>query len=326
MVSRGASAMLVLALLAASATASAQPAIERPVTDAAGVLGDATIAAIEERLHAHHDAGRGQIALLVVATLEGQPITDYALRAAERWRGGSEARDDGALFVLATQDREMRIEVGYGLEEAIPDTAAMQILDGLVPHLRARRFDAAAWAVADALIVRTGGASEPFPPALAAAATRDGEPVPSGRPRHAYTVPADDGFARDAEADRAWAEEQARSSLQGFGLLAFVVLMSLLVFVYLWRQSSVAYDRDGRRIDRPLGEIFDDVRTALESAAAESGGGAGGGGGHSRGASDSHRSHRRERSHGGSSGSGGSHRSYGGGGGGFGGGGASKRW
>ena len=79
-------AALALGVWSVAAVAVAQPSITRPVTDAAGVLSPDAVDAIEAHLHAHHDAGRGQIALLIVRTTGGVPINDYALRT------GAEAR------------------------------------------------------------------------------------------------------------------------------------------------------------------------------------------------------------------------------------------
>lgn len=328
------SAALGLALvlvLALPALASAQPAITRPVTDEAGVLSSEAVSAIEARLHAHRDAGHAQIALLIVRTMHGVPITDYAMRAAEAWGGGAGARDDGVLFVLAVADRDMRIEVGYGLEQAIPDAAAMRILDTLVPPMRAGRFDAAAWLVSDALVERTGGASEPMPAAIAQrTATLPPETAQAAETPSDTPWPPADPIA-DAAYERELRERDARETRAWLGCGAFFVLPILFVFLYLWRSSNVEYDADGvQRV--PWRRLFSDVALlagAFVAALASGGGGGGGGGSPSRGGGHGHARHRS--SGGGGSprsfgGGGGSSRSYGGGGGGFGGGGASKRW
>jgi uncharacterized protein len=295
-------------LLAMHGVAAAQPTIARPVTDEAGVLSSEAVEAIEARLHAHRDAGRAQIALLVVRTTYGTPITDYALRAAETWGGGTRARDDGVLFVLAIADREMRIEVGYGLEQTITDSVAMRILDTLVEPMRAGRFDAAAWMVADALIARTGGESAQVPAPIAA---RTSALPAEGRVERTYSG---DGVVEQDAAyyERLEREDEARSWSFLLGAVVFFVLPVLFVFLFLWRSSNVDYDSDGiQRI--PWSRLPVDVLGALAAMAAE---GASGGGGSSGRSGGGFR-------HGGG---GGSSRSYGGGGGRFGGGGASKRW
>lgn len=147
-------AMVASSVLVTS-SALAQPTITRPVTDEASVLSPLATSALEDRLHRHYDSGHAQIAVLIVRTTGGVPIADYANVAASLWGGGS-ASDDGVLFVLAVDDREMRIEVGYGLEDRIPDRVAMQILDDIVEPLRRADYDAAVADVVTALIARTG--------------------------------------------------------------------------------------------------------------------------------------------------------------------------
>lgn len=332
-------------VLAVATSVSAQPAITRPVTDETGVLSSATVAAIEQRLVAHHDAGHAQIALLFVYTTGRTPIEDYTLQVAERWGGGSREADDGALFVLALEDRAMRIEVGYGLESVISDAEAMRILDTLVPLLRAEHFDETAWTVSDALVSRTGGASQPMPEAL----------VVAPDPRLARVPPADlpqraepsDTYAPAPRAHRAerpyvpapssWADLLFIAlGLGGFG--AVVVFMAIAML----RSSNATYTADGVAEYTPWSTLLRGfVRAALADGSSRSRRGGGDTSQHHRSAfgsssssssSASHHSHHSShRSHAPSYGSSSSYKSsgsssYGGGGGGFGGGGASKRW
>lgn len=347
---------LSLALSLLTSSALAQPAITRPVTDEAGVLSSAAVADLEARLAAHHDAGHAQIALLFVRTTAGVPIADYTLRVAEAWGGGSHERDDGLLFVLAVEDHEMRIEVGYGLEPTITDGVASHVLDELVPLLRDGDFDRAAWRVADALVSRTGGESLPAPDWPAAPASRVADRAPTeAEPVDAPT----DAFRAPTPAATDWGPSIL--------LVLVVVVSSLAVFVFFWRSSNTSYDSDGightpwRSF--PVGTVLGLVGGAAAVLGAlvffggfamwmalvgsfigfsilrglgSSGGGSGGGSrSRSMDSSSSHRSspsrspsssHRASSYGGGSSYGGSSGRSYGGGGGGFGGGGASKRW
>ncbi len=136
-------------------TALAQPSLGRPVVDEAGVLSREEQETIAARLVAHREATGVQMAVLLVKTTGGEPIEDYALRAAERWAGGSRERDDGVLYVLAIADRRMRLEVGYGLEDRIPDAAAKRMIDDTRPSLRSERYAEAILAVVDGVILRT---------------------------------------------------------------------------------------------------------------------------------------------------------------------------
>jgi uncharacterized protein len=76
--------------------------------------------------------------VLTVASLEGEPIEAFALRAAEAWQLGHKGLDNGILLLVAAQDRQARIEVGYGLEGVVPDAVAKRVLeDVMFPRFRA---------------------------------------------------------------------------------------------------------------------------------------------------------------------------------------------
>src|SRR5262249_9069098 len=93
-----------------------------------------------------------QIAVLTVASLEGEPIESFALRVAEQARLGQRGLDNGILLVLSVGDRRARIEVGYGLEGAVPDAVAKRVLeDAIFPRLRAGDFAGAVEAGVEAL-------------------------------------------------------------------------------------------------------------------------------------------------------------------------------
>jgi len=116
------------------------PALSSPVTDLTGTLTPDQVAALDAKLRAFEQAKGSQIAVLIVATTEPEAIEQYALRVAEAWKLGRKGVDDGALLVVALQDRKVRIEVGYGLEGALPDAIANRIIDEDVvpgsPHAR----------------------------------------------------------------------------------------------------------------------------------------------------------------------------------------------
>lgn len=128
------------ALLLVCAGALAQvaiPALSQRVTDTTGTLDAAAIARIEAPLAALESQKGAQIAVLLVPSTGEESIEAYALRAFEQWKPGRAGVDDGILLVLAMQDRSVRIEVGYGLEGAVPDIAAHRVIqEYLVPRLR----------------------------------------------------------------------------------------------------------------------------------------------------------------------------------------------
>lgn len=153
-------ALALLALLVAwlmGGTASAAvPDISQPITDLAGVLSERGVAQTSDEIQRYHEQSGVQLAVLVVETTHGVPIEDYALEIAVRWRGGSASSDRGALLVLATRDRRMRLELGYGLEAFIPDSVAKRILDSAIPSLRQDNFDAAVESMVDEFIETLG--------------------------------------------------------------------------------------------------------------------------------------------------------------------------
>lgn len=80
---------------------------------------------------------KAQIAVLLVPTLDGEDVTDYANRVFRSWGVGQKDTNNGILFLVALKDKQMRIEVGYGLEGAINDAKAGQILDDYtIPHFK----------------------------------------------------------------------------------------------------------------------------------------------------------------------------------------------
>jgi uncharacterized protein len=125
--------------MAAAAHAElAPPPLRARVTDQAGLLPAEARARLEAQLAAFERETTHQIAVLSVPSLEGEPIEAFALRVAEAWRLGQQGLDNGILLLVAAQDRQARIEVGYGLEGAVPDATAKRVLeDVILPRFRA---------------------------------------------------------------------------------------------------------------------------------------------------------------------------------------------
>jgi len=97
------------------------PPLQRRVTDLTATLSAAQVEQIEARLKALEDSKGSQIAVLLVPTTQPETIEQYSIRVAEAWKLGRKGVDDGVLFLVAIQDRAMRIEVGYGLEGSLTD-------------------------------------------------------------------------------------------------------------------------------------------------------------------------------------------------------------
>lgn len=132
-----------LALLC-SPLASAQvpvPALRAPVTDLTGTLSTDQVSALDRRLREFESRRGSQIAVLLVPTTQPETIEQYSIRVAEQWQLGRAGISDGVLLLVAKNDRAVRIEVGYGLEGALPDVIANRITDQvIVPRFRAGDF------------------------------------------------------------------------------------------------------------------------------------------------------------------------------------------
>jgi uncharacterized protein len=142
------------------------PALQGRVNDLAGALDAAAAARLEQSLAEFEAETSHQIAVLTVPSLEGEPIEPFALRVAEAWRLGHEGADNGILVLVAPRDRRARIEVGYGLEGAVPDAIAKRVLeDVMFPHFRRGDFGAGIEAGVGALMQAARGERVSLPPA-----------------------------------------------------------------------------------------------------------------------------------------------------------------
>lgn len=143
--------ILALLLTGVSGLALAQaaiPELRTRITDPTGTLDAADVARIEAPLVALESEKGAQVAVLMVSSTQPDSIEAYAVRAFEQWKLGRAGVDDGVLLVVARDDRTVRIEVGYGLEGAIPDVAAHRVIqDYLLPRFREGDF---AGGIADA--------------------------------------------------------------------------------------------------------------------------------------------------------------------------------
>jgi uncharacterized protein len=174
-------AALALAAVAAAAPA-APPAIPasptRWVEDHAAMLSPAARDALDARLAGYQRATGHQVVVWIGRTTGGAPLADWAVRTFAAWQLGRKGIDDGvAIFVLA-DDRAIDIEVGYGLEDRVPDAIASRIIrEVMAPRLRAGDRDGAVTAGADAVLTAIEG--HPWSGAPAAAGTTADDDGPS---------------------------------------------------------------------------------------------------------------------------------------------------
>jgi uncharacterized protein len=167
--SRGSGARQLLQLLAwciattlftARGFATEVPPLEGRVNDHARILSAAAQRSLTSKLEAFERATGHQLAILTIPSLAGDPIEDYSIRVVESWKLGKKGADDGVLLVVASGDRKMRIEVGYGLEGSLPDAAAGRIVrEVMAPYFRRGDYDGGITAAVNAILSSTGGES-----------------------------------------------------------------------------------------------------------------------------------------------------------------------
>lgn len=118
-----------------------KPNPPRLVNDYANVLTPQQNEALEEKLVALDDSTSNQIAIVLVKTLNGEDIADYANRLFRAWGIGNKKTNNGILILAAIDDRKVWIEIGYGLEGAIPDITTSEIYrNDIVPAFRQQNY------------------------------------------------------------------------------------------------------------------------------------------------------------------------------------------
>jgi uncharacterized protein len=136
--------IVCLCLLPLSTLAQNIPARPNPprlVNDFAGVLSPEQRDALERKLVAYDDSTSIQIVIVAIKTLNDYPIEEYALKILRDWGIGNKSTNNGVLILAAIDDHKIRIETGYGLEGAIPDITANQIItNDIVPAFRASNY------------------------------------------------------------------------------------------------------------------------------------------------------------------------------------------
>lgn len=127
----------LLFILSAGLFALDVPPLKARVTDLAGVLSPSQRQKIEEGLYLFESRTSNQIAVLIIPSLEGESLEDYSIRVTDRWKLGTGDKENGVLLLIVKNDRKIRIEVGYGLEGALTDLIASQIIrKDIVPYFR----------------------------------------------------------------------------------------------------------------------------------------------------------------------------------------------
>jgi uncharacterized protein len=147
-----------LLFLFSSAYAFDIPKLEGYVNDYGNLISPSVRAELENELKSFEQTDSTQIVILTIPSLEGEVIEDLSIKVAESWKIGQKNKDNGVIFLVAKQERKMRIEVGRGLEGRLTDLMAGRIIDLVVkPRFKRGDFDGGFIAGVSALIDATRG-------------------------------------------------------------------------------------------------------------------------------------------------------------------------
>lgn len=258
------STSLVICLFAVvcfSLRTDASPLYPEPtgyITDTTGTLKEETKQQLVPILRALHEKTTAQVALAVVDTIGGEPIENYAVKLFEKWKVGTKGKDNGVLFVIALKDRKMKIEVGYGLEGALPDAKAGEILTDLVrPKFKEGDIDGGVIAGMEAVIAVVAEEYKVSPVDIGMSGTA---PVASAAKQSVQRT-----------SDKGGLGETGKTMLLVF---AFIVIFIVVIFSRKKGQSFIS--------DTPINNISDDSSydssSSSDSSDSFDGGSSGGGG------------------------------------------------
>lgn len=132
------------------------------MVDAAGVLPPGSAERIEQLLSAHERATTDQVVVAVYPSLEGEDLEEWTHRVFEGWALGRKGKNNGVLLAIFSRDRKARIEVGYGLEDRLPDATASRILrERLFPALKQGNWGEGVEDAVQGILAALGGQAIP---------------------------------------------------------------------------------------------------------------------------------------------------------------------
>lgn len=123
---------LLLWLFIATAQALTFPTLSGRVVDDGQMLDPATRQQLTQQLEAHEKATGEQVVVVTVPNLQGEPIEDFGYQLGRAWGIGKKDENNGALLIVARDDRKLRIEVGYGLEDRLTDAQSSVIINQVI--------------------------------------------------------------------------------------------------------------------------------------------------------------------------------------------------
>jgi uncharacterized protein len=154
--------LLMLFCAAAVAQAPAFPALSGRVVDEAGILDVQTETLLEQKLADLESKTTNQFVVVTLRSLQGYDIADYGYRLGRHWGIGRQDKNNGVLLIVAPNERQVRIEVGYGLEGSLTDAVTRLIIENaILPRFRANDFAGGLTRGADDVVaVLSGQAAE----------------------------------------------------------------------------------------------------------------------------------------------------------------------
>ncbi len=149
---------LILFLLPLTALALDVPQLAGRINDYARILSPGATTMLEQKLAAFEQDQSTQVVVLIVPSLQGDDIDQFAIRVADQWKIGQKGKDNGVILVMAQAEKKVRIEVGMGLQGVLPDITAGRIIrDVMRPYLRIGDFDRGVEAGIEAIMAATRG-------------------------------------------------------------------------------------------------------------------------------------------------------------------------
>lgn len=124
--------LILLCAQVGAAGAQQFPALTGRVVDMADILSPAQEISLDAKLTQLEKQSQRQLVVVTIADLQGYDIADYGFRLGDHWGIGNKERDDGALFIVAPNERKLRIEVGYGLEGILTDALSGRIIRNII--------------------------------------------------------------------------------------------------------------------------------------------------------------------------------------------------
>lgn len=152
------SSFLLLLLISPSLAYYSPGKPENFVNDYAGMLSSETRDILEAKLNQFEKETSNEIAVVTIESLKGDTIENFSVKLFEEWGIGKKDKNNGVLILISQEDREMRIEVGYGLEGALTDTQSYWIIQNImVPTFRAEDYDVGVTQAVNKIIAATKG-------------------------------------------------------------------------------------------------------------------------------------------------------------------------